>query len=354
MKNKELSINSSLDFNRRLSVAPMLDWTDRHARYFMRQLSAHTLLYSEMVVTNAILMGDAHHHLQYNTAEHPVALQLGGSDPKALAQCAQMGEEYGYDEINLNCGCPSDRVQSGGIGACLMGNANLVAECVAAMKAVVKIPVTVKTRLGIDHQDSWEFVQNFVQTVDAAGVDHWIIHARKAWLKGLSPKENREIPPLDYGAVYRLKSILPQRGFSLNGGVKTLDAVEQILVGTHAQTQDYAAVVPQEHPLQGVMLGRGIYENLWILHRADQQIFGAATPPRFATQKEYLLSLEPYLARQVELKVPLHLLTKHLLSLFIGVPGARRYRQIMGEQSCRTQDVKKLLATALAVLPENC
>ncbi|NLB64299.1 MAG: tRNA dihydrouridine(20/20a) synthase DusA [Fibrobacter sp.] len=350
LKNEDFSSTDPLIFNRRLSVAPMLDWTDRHARFFMRALSKNALLYSEMVVTSAILLGDSHRHLRYNSEELPLALQLGGSDPKALVQSAKMAEEYGYSEVNLNCGCPSDRVQSGRIGACLMNHKELVAECVAAMKAAVKIPVTVKTRLGIDYQDSWEFLADFVRTVDAAGVDHWIIHARKAWLKGLSPKENRDVPPLDYAKVLRLKSLLPSKGFSINGGIRSLDEVQILLQGTHPVYAEVQNQIISGTKLDGVMMGRGIYENLWILREVDQKIFGEKPTAEPQSQKEYLLSLEPYIAKQMEKGVPLHLMTKHILSLFAGQPGARKYRQIMGEQSCATAANISILKRAVGAI----
>ena len=243
--------------DRRLSVAPMLDWTDRHCRYFLRLITRRTLLYTEMVTTGALIHGDRERHLGFDPAEHPVALQLGGSDPESLAACARLGADRGYDEINLNVGCPSDRVQNGRFGACLMAEPRLVAECVAAMKGRVAIPVTVKTRIGIDNRDSYEELVEFVTEIAAAGCDALIVHARKAWLQGLSPKENRDIPPLRYDLVERLKGDFPGLSISINGGVTTLAQASDLL-----------------QRLDGVMIGREAYQNPWVLAQADQVIFG--------------------------------------------------------------------------------
>jgi tRNA-dihydrouridine synthase A len=244
------------------SVAPMMDWTDRHCRYFHRLLSRHARLYTEMVTTGALLYGDKARHLDYSRQEHPIALQLGGSDPKALAQCAQMGEDWGYDEVNLNCGCPSDRVQNGRFGACLMAEPALVAQGVAAMKAVTHLPITVKCRIGIDDQDSEEGLNHFAQAVIEAGADALIIHARKAWLKGLSPKENRDIPPLDYGRVFRLKARFPHCPMILNGGITTLEQGQSLM---------------QQGALEGIMLGRSAYQDPFILLGVDP-LFHKAPP----------------------------------------------------------------------------
>ena len=242
--------------DRRLSVAPMLDWTDRHCRYFLRLITRHTLLYTEMITTGALIHGDRDRHLVFDPAEHPVALQLGGADPEAMARCARIGAEHGYDEININCGCPSDRVRNGRFGACLMAEPRVVADCVAAMKAAVDIPVTVKSRIGIDEQDSYEALVDFVGTVAEAGCDALIVHARKAWLQGLSPKENREIPPLRYDLVERLEGDFPDLSISINGGILTLDAALGFLAR-----------------LDGVMIGREAYQNPWILADADRLMF---------------------------------------------------------------------------------
>ena len=344
---------ANLTQNRRLSIAPMLDWSDRHMRYLCRLMSKNVLLYSEMVVTHALLHGDPERFLRYNIEEHPVALQLGGSNPAELAQCARMAEDYGYDEVNLNCGCPSDRVQSGRFGACLMGEAMLVADCVSAMRAAVKIPVTVKTRIGIDHHDSWEFFRGFIATVASAGCDTFTIHARKAWLQGLSPKQNREKPPLHYGFAYRLKQEMPHLNVSLNGGVKALDAVSAILAGASTQglTADQGGPVGElSHvapvALDGVMVGRAAYETPWILAEADERIFGTARACP-ATERELLEAFIPYLEAQVALGVPAHIVTRHLMGFFSGRPGARRFRQLMGEGATRPGQGVDLLRQAL-------
>ncbi len=330
--------------SRRLSIAPMLDWSDRHMRYLWRMLCPEMLLYTEMVVAQALIHAGPKRFLRYHVSEHPLALQLGGSDPRLLAECAKMAEQEGFDEVNLNCGCPSDRVQSGRFGACLMGEADLVAECVHVMKSVVQIPITVKTRIGIDHQDSWEFFDGFLRTVSQGGVDTFIIHARKAWLKGLSPKENREKPPLDYGFAYRLKSENPQWNISLNGGVKTLAAVDQILHGEHVHPNDSHLPVA----LDGVMVGREAYENPWFLAQASQIIFGGNST--FTDEKELLKAYIPYLEEQLAQGVPLHIMTKHLNGFFQGRPGARKYRQMMGEMSCKADMGIELVKQALEVV----
>lgn len=332
-----------LAFHRRLSLAPMLDWSDRHMRFLWRLLCPDALLYSEMVVTHALLHADPKRFLQYRKEEHPLALQLGGSDPAQLAQCAKMAEDWGYDEVNLNCGCPSDRVQSGKFGACLMGEANLVAECVQAMRSAVKIPVTIKTRIGIDHQDSWEFFLHFIQTVHAAGCDIFTIHARKAWLQGLSPKENREKPPLHYDTVYRLKQEMPSLCISLNGGVRKMETVVGLLQGTPL---DGVAGTPVA--LDGVMVGREAYENPWFLSQASRVFDGR--PCRFSDEKELLEAFLPYLEEQMAEGVPLHIMTKHLIGIFTGRPGARRYRQMMGEGACKPGATIALVREAMSVV----
>jgi len=260
-----------------------------------------------MVSTGAILHNKPEKFLEYNEVEHPVALQLGGSSPRDLAECAKIGEDFGYDEINLNCGCPSERVQSGSFGACLMREANLVAECVAAMQNAVKVPVSVKTRIGIDNDDSWEFFLNFVEGVAKAGCKNWIIHARKAWLKGLSPKENRTIPPLNYEWVFKLKEIHPEFQISLNGGIKNLAEAKEIL-----QKAD------------SVMIGRAAYDTPWILADVDSEIFGAEAicKDKFEVIEKYM----PYAEMQLKKGVLVSLLTKHLMGLFHGMPGAKKYR----------------------------
>lgn len=298
----------------RFSVAPMLDWTDRHCRYFLRLLTRHTLLYTEMVTTGALLYGKGD-YLAYNETEHPLALQLGGSEPEALAQCARMAEQRGYDEINLNVGCPSDRVQNGRFGACLMAEPVRVADCVAAMRSAVSIPVTVKTRIGIDEQDSYGFLCEFIQTVaERGGCDTFIIHARKAWLTGLSPKENRDIPPLDYDRVYQLKRDFPALALAINGGIKTLDQAEQ-----HLQWLD------------GVMVGREVYQNPSLLSRVDSRLFGGTDPYRDMT--DVVAAMLPYIELELSRGTYLGHITRHMLGLFQSIPGARQWRRHLSENA---------------------
>ncbi|CAI1815558.1 tRNA dihydrouridine(20/20a) synthase DusA [Serratia liquefaciens] len=298
----------------RFSIAPMLDWTDRHCRYFHRLLTKETLLYTEMVTTGAIIHGKGD-YLAYSEEEHPVALQLGGSDPAALAHCAKLAEQRGYDEINLNVGCPSDRVQNGMFGACLMGQATLVADCIKAMRDVVSIPVTVKTRIGIDDQDSYEFLCDFIATVAGRGeCDMFTIHARKAWLSGLSPKENREVPPLDYPRVYQLKKDFPTLTLAINGGVKTLEEAKQHL----------------QH-LDGVMMGREAYQNPGILARVDSELFGCQS--EVMDSIAIIESLYPYIERELSKGTYLGHITRHILGLFQGVPGARQWRRHLSENA---------------------
>lgn len=297
-----------------LSVAPMMDWTDRHDRYFLRLITRHVLLYSEMVTTDAILRGDRKRLLEFNEAEQPLALQLGGCDPVKLAACAQIAEDWGYSEINLNVGCPSDRVQSGRFGACLMAEPELVAACVQSMRAACSLPVTVKTRIGIDDLDSYEHLCHFIRTVADAGCDTFILHARKAWLQGLSPKENREIPPLQYPTVYRIKRDFPQLTIVLNGGVTTLEQVE-----THLQSVD------------GVMLGRAAYQNPYLLAEVDQRFFGDTRPA--PSRLEVVESLIPYIEREMSCGTLLKHITRHVLGLFQGQPGARAWRRHLSQNA---------------------
>ncbi|ADC61981.1 TIM-barrel protein, yjbN family [Allochromatium vinosum DSM 180] len=294
----------------------MLDWTDRHCRYFLRLISRHTLLYTEMITTGALIHGDRERFLRYDPAEHPVALQLGGSDSEDLARCARMAEEWGYDEINLNVGCPSDRVQNGRFGACLMAEPVLVAECVTAMRAAVRVPVTVKHRIGIDERDSYAELVDFVGRLSEAGCDAIIVHARKAWLKGLSPKENRDIPPLRYEIVRDLKRDFPQLPIVINGGIETLDAAVDFL-----------------SDLDGVMIGRAAYHNPWILAEADRRVFGDTHPA--PTRRQVLEAFIPYAERQLAAGVPLNAMSRHLLGLFQGQPGARAWRRRISEQAHR-------------------
>ncbi|MBY8087761.1 tRNA dihydrouridine(20/20a) synthase DusA [Vibrio fluvialis] len=316
----------------RLSVAPMLDWTDRHCRYFHRLLSSQTLLYTEMVTTGAIIHGKGD-FLAYNEEEHPVALQLGGSNPADLARCAKLAQERGYDEINLNVGCPSDRVQNGRFGACLMAEPDLVAQCVAAMKEVVDIPVTVKTRIGIDDQDSYEFLTNFVTLVsEKGGCEQFTIHARKAWLSGLSPKENREIPPLDYPRAYQLKQDFPHLTIAVNGGVKTLAEAKEHL----------------QH-LDGVMIGREAYQSPYLLAEVDQQIFGLDTPVKKRSQ--VVQELYPYIEQQLAQGSYLGHITRHMLGLFQNMPGARQWRRHISENAHKAGAGIEVVEHALAKIP---
>lgn len=298
----------------RFSIAPMLDWTDRHCRHFHRLMSREALLYTEMVTTGAIIHGKGD-YLAFGEQEHPVALQLGGSNPQDLATCAKLAEQRGYDEINLNVGCPSDRVQNGMFGACLMAQSTLVADCIKAMRDVVSIPVTVKTRIGIDDQDSYEFLCDFVHQVSTRGeCDTFIIHARKAWLSGLSPKENREIPPLDYPRVYQLKRDFPQLTMAINGGIKTLEEAK-----LHLQHMD------------GVMVGREAYQNPAMLLDVDRQLFGAQANP--LTGPDVIRALYPYIEAELAKGTYLGHITRHILGLFQGIPGARQWRRHLSENA---------------------
>ena len=320
--------------NRRFSVAPMMDWTDRHCRFFHRLLTRRTLLYTEMLTTGAVLHGDRERLLGFEPAEHPVALQLGGCDPAALARSARIGADFGYDEINLNVGCPSDRVQEGRFGACLMAEPALVAEGVAAMKAAVKVPVTVKCRIGIDDQDPEETLFAFTQAVKAAGTDALIVHARKAWLKGLSPKENRDVPPLDYALVHRLKRAHPDLEIIINGGIKSL-----------AQAQEQLAHV------DGVMMGRAAYQEPWRLLSADPLLFGE--PAAFISPKEAGLALIPYIERELAKGAKLSNITRHVLGLFRAVPGARAYRRHLATEAVKPGAGAAVMAEALALVVDS-
>jgi tRNA-dihydrouridine synthase A len=295
----------------RFSVAPMMDWTDRHCRSLHRVLSSRALLYSEMVTSGAVVHGDREKLLGFDAGQHPVALQLGGSDPAELAQAARIGEDWGYDEINLNVGCPSDRVQSGRFGACLMREPDLVAECMAAIKAAVKVPATVKCRIGVDDQDPEESLFTLVDRSAAAGIDTFIVHARKAWLQGLSPKENRDIPPLDYDLVYRLKRERPNLTIAINGGVPSVDAALEHLA----------------NGVDGVMLGRAAYHEAGLLGEVDRRVFGmdVADVDSFEAVERY----RPYLARELAAGTHLAAMTRHMLGLFHGLPGARAWRRIL-------------------------
>ena len=296
-----------------VSVAPMMDYTDRHFRYFLRQISRRVLLYTEMITCAAIVHGDRQKLLDYSPAEHPLSLQLGGDDPQQLALCAEIGQDWGYDEINLNVGCPSDRVQSGHFGACLMAQPRLVAECVAAMQARVKIPVTVKHRIGIDHRDRYEDLAEFVQTVAAGGCQRFTVHARKAWLQGLSPKENRTVPPLQYETVYRLKQDFPQLMIEINGGITTLEQTQ-----SHLQRVD------------AVMIGRAAYEDPYLFATVDQAIYGDIKEP--ISRQEIVQKMLPYIDQWLSQGGRLHNVTRHLLTLFKGQPGTKGWKRHLSEQ----------------------
>ncbi len=300
--------------DRRLSVAPMMDWTDRHCRAFHRVLTRRALLYTEMAVDQAVIHGDAPRLIGFDPAEHPVAIQLGGSDPETLAQASRIAAEFGYAEINLNVGCPSDRVQSGKFGACLMREPELVRDCLIAMRETVNVPVTVKHRLGVDDQKPEATLFEFVNIVAQSGVTSFTVHARKAWLKGLSPKENRDVPPLDYALVHRLKRERPDLEIILNGGLI-----------------DLAHALENRGGLDGVMVGRAAYQTPWILADADRAIFSAANP--VASPIEVVAAFRPYVEDQLSRGVKLHAVTRHMLGLFAGRPGARKWRQVLSSEA---------------------
>lgn len=310
--------------DRRLSIAPMLDWTDRHCRYFLRLITPHALLYTEMIHVNAVLKGERKKLLDFDPSEHPVALQLGGSTPDALAEAAKIAEDYGYDEVNLNIGCPSERVQAGSFGACLMAEPYLVADCVAAMRAAIKIPVTVKCRIGIDKEDSYDFFKNFISTLKAVGTEIFIIHARSAWLKGLSPKENRDIPPLRYDYVHRLKEEFPELTIVINGGIKSPQEI-----AAHLSIVD------------GVMLGREAYHNPYLLAELDSQIYAdlRIIPSRLDLLEAYL----PYVEQQVQADVSFSSIKRHLLGLYYGQQGGRIWRQYLSEKIKNIADFKAFI-----------
>src|SRR5450755_2894644 len=317
----------------RFSVAPMMDWTDRHCRVFHRQISRHALLYTEMLTSGAVIHGDRIRLLGFSDCEHPVALQLGGSDPGELATAATIGAEFGYDEINLNVGCPSDRVKDGRFGACLMAEPELVAACVAAMKEAVTIPVTVKCRIGIDDQDPELALDTLARAVVDAGADVLIVHARKAWLNGLSPKENRDIPPLDYDRVYRLKAALPRVPVIINGGI-----------GSLAEARRHLAHV------DGVMLGRAAYQEPWRLLSVDPDLFGE--PAAHRGMKDVFEALMPYIARQLEAGVRLHAITRHFVGAFHGVRGARAFRRHLSIHGGRPGAGLEVLRAAIALVED--
>ena len=322
---------TNTNITHRFCIAPMMDWTDKHCRYFHRLLTRHARLYTEMITTGAILHGDRKRLLGFDASEHPVAVQLGGSDPKALAECARICADWGYDEINLNVGCPSDRVQSGRFGACLMAEPMLVADCAAAMRAAVHIPVTVKCRLGIDEQDSYETLVQFISCNAEAGCRTFIVHARKAWLQGLSPKQNREVPPLDYQRVYQLKQNFPQLNLIINGGIMNLDQAEQ-----HLQYVD------------GVMLGRAAYQTPYRLAEVDRRFFAAMHP--VPEPQAIIQALLPYIEQQLAQGIYLSAISRHILGLFQGRPGARAWRRYLSENAHRRGAGLEVVQTALQQL----
>ena len=310
----------------------MMDWTDRHCRYFHRLLSRHALLYTEMVTTGALLHGDVPRHLRFNAEEHPVALQLGGSEPADLAHCARLGEQWGYDEINLNCGCPSERVQRGAFGACLMAEPRLVADCVKAMVDTVAVPVTVKHRIGIDKTESYEFVRDFVGTVSEAGCKVFIVHARNAWLQGLSPKENREVPPLRYALVHRLKAEFPHLTIAINGGITTS-----------------AQVAEQLQALDGVMIGREAYHNPWWLAQWDAEFY--SEPAEAVTREQVEQQMCDYMAREAAAHgTPWSSIARHMLGLRHGLPGARKWRQVWSDHRLKGLAPHDVMALAHGVV----
>jgi tRNA-dihydrouridine synthase A len=323
------------NISRRFSVAPMMEWTDRHDRFFLRLISRHALLYTEMVTAPAILHGDRDYLLGFDRAEHNVAVQLGGSNSDELREAARIAEDYGYDEINLNVGCPSDRVQSGRFGACLMKEPDLVAECVASMKDTVAVPVTVKCRIGVDEQDPREALPKLIEKVRATGCRTFIVHARKAWLDGLSPKENRTVPPLDYELVYEMKRAYPDLEICINGGVTSIDETAEHL--TH---------------VDGVMMGRMAYERPYVLADVDQRLFGASEPIK--TPHEIVEAFLPYISEKLGEGVPLNAMTRHILGVFQGMPGARAWRRHLSENAYKKEADLNVVRDAMAkVQPLN-
>jgi tRNA-dihydrouridine synthase A len=322
------------DVERKFAIAPMMEWTDRHCRLFHRLLTRRALIYTEMITTGAVLRGDRARLLAFDHAEHPVALQLGGCEPQALATCARIAEDFGYDEVNLNVGCPSERVQGGRFGACLMAEPGLVGDCVAAMASAVKLPITVKCRIGIDDQDPEEALEALTSAVEAAGVAALIVHARKAWLAGLSPRENREVPPLDYARVYRLKAAHPGLPIALNGGIANLDQA-----------------AAQLGRLDGVMMGRAAYQEPWRLMAVDPMLFGVPAP--FTSARAAGEALIPYIERELARGTRLAAITRHVLGLFRAVPGARAFRRHLATEAVKPGASADTFRAALALVVDT-
>ncbi|MDR3499527.1 MAG: tRNA dihydrouridine(20/20a) synthase DusA [Parvibaculum sp.] len=320
--------------NHIFSIAPMMDWTDRHDRFFLRLITRRSLLYTEMLTTGAVIHGDRQHLLGFDASEHPVAIQLGGSEPGALAEAARIAEDFGYDEVNLNVGCPSDRVQSGRFGACLMREPELVARCVAAMKKAVSIPVTVKCRIGVDEQDPAQALPTLAQMVRDAGCKTLVVHARKAWLEGLSPKENRDVPPLEYERVYALKQAMPDMEILINGGILTLD--------------DAAAHLAH---VDGVMLGRAAYQTPYVLADVDRRFYGDTREP--LTRHEVLEAFMPYVERELARGIHLHSMSRHILGLFQGMPGARAFRRYISENAPKHGATAEVIRDAMALVSKE-
>jgi tRNA-dihydrouridine synthase A len=324
----------TLAHSRRFAIAPMMEWTDRHCRFFHRLLTRRALIYTEMITTGAVLHGDRARLLAYDPVEHPVALQLGGSDPRALAQCARIAADLGYDEVNLNVGCPSDRVQEGRFGACLMAEPELVGDCVAAMKTAVAIPITVKCRIGIDDQDSEESLEAFTSALERAGVEALVVHARKAWLQGLSPRENRDVPPLDYERVFRLKVAHPRLPLVLNGGIASVEDAMRYL-----------------DRVDGVMMGRAAYQEPWRLLAVDPLLFGEPAP--LAREKEAVQAMLPYIVHELARGARLSAISRHMLGLFRGVPGARAFRRHLATEAVKPGAGAAVLVEALSLVVDS-
>ncbi len=319
---------------RRISLAPMLDWTDRHYRHFLRLITKEMYFYTEMVTTGAILHGDKNRHLDFSKEEHPVALQLGGSNVDDLTTSAKIAEQWGYDEVNLNVGCPSARVQSGSFGACIMAEPALVSKAINSMQKAVSIPVTVKTRIGIDNFDNWEFLEKFITTVADGGCDTFILHARKAHLKGLSPKENRQIPPLNYERVYKVKERWPNLEISINGGFRDLDTVEQ-----------------QLKYVDGVMIGREAYENPYSLATVDQRFYNSTDPVK--TRSEIFEGMFPYIEEALNNGDSMKWITRHLMGLFHGIPGGKQFRRVLSDGTAKGLGDMELLYSILKDMPND-